>query len=150
MDNVASGNPPQVDHNRPIPVENDHPRPVAVPAGHAAAPAGVSRAPLTLGGPAKPAAPSAATPPAAPATAKVVTSTPITKKVTTGAVSTDRITAVKTFFAKLHAGSIDFLDVQIADWLKENPGVVIKQTNVSTGDVQGKTKEANLIVTIWY
>ncbi len=150
MDNVASGHPLQADLNKPMPVESDRPRPAAVPVNHAtAAPAGVSRAPLNLGGPAKPAAAPQATP-AAPAAPRIVTSSPVGKKVATGAMSTDRITAVKTFFAKLHPGAIEFLDGQIADWLKENPGISIKQTNVSTGDVQGKTTEANLIVTIWY
>jgi hypothetical protein len=143
MDNVASGSPPRADLNRPIPVESDRPKP-------AAAPAGVSRAPLNLGAAPKPAAPPATPAPPAAAASRIVTSSPVGKKVGTGAVSTDRITAVKTFFAKLHPGAIEFLDGQIADWLKENPGVSIKQTNVSTGDVQGKTTEANLIVTVWY
>ncbi len=148
MDNVVSGSPP-ADVNRPIPVESDRPKPVGAGAAHAAGPAGVSRAPLNFGAAAKPAvAPPA--PAAAPATPRVVTSTPIAKKSATGIVSTDRITAVKTFFAKLHPGAIEFLDGQISDWLKENPGISIKQTNVSTGDVQGKNTEANLIVTVWY
>jgi len=64
--------------------------------------------------------------------------------------STDRITGVKTFYAKLHPGAIAFLDEQITNWLKANPEVVVKRTNVATGDVLGKKTEPNLIVTIWY
>jgi hypothetical protein len=150
MDNVASSSPPQTDHNRPIPVESDRPKPTGSPVNHAAAPAGVSRAPLNLGAAGKPAATPPTAPSAAPAMPKITTSTPVVKKLGTGAVSTDRITAVKTFFAKLHPGAIEFLDGQIAEWLKENPGISIKQTNVSTGDIQGKNTEANLIITIWY
>jgi hypothetical protein len=81
---------------------------------------------------------------------KITTSTPIAKKLATGVVSGDRITGVKTFFAKLHPGAIEFLNDQIMTWLKENPGISIKHTNISTGDVQGKNTEANLIIIVWY
>ena len=64
--------------------------------------------------------------------------------------SAERITGVKTFFTKLHAGAIEFLDEVIAKWLKENPGVSIKLTNVITGEIQGKKTEPNIIVTVWY
>ncbi len=65
-------------------------------------------------------------------------------------VSTDRITGIKTFFAKLHPGAIDFLDEQIANWLKKNPEITIKRTNTVTGDIQGKKTEPNIIITVWY
>ncbi len=64
--------------------------------------------------------------------------------------SGDRITGVRTFFTKLHAGAITFLDEQIAKWLKENPGITIKLTNIVTGEIQGKKTEPNIIVTVWY
>jgi hypothetical protein len=145
MDNAVTSSPPQTDLNRPIPVESDRPKPAGPPANPGAGAATVSRAPLNLGGAAKP-----AVAPPAQAMPKVMTSTPVAKKASTGPVSSDRITGVKTFFAKLHPGAIEFLDDQIMGWLKENPGISIKQTNVSTGDVQGKNTEANLIITIWY
>ncbi len=73
------------------------------------------------------------------------------RKVSKGIVSwPDRITGVRTFFTKLHGGAIEFLDEQISDWLKENPGVQIKRTNTVTGDVIGKKTEPNIIITIWY
>ncbi len=62
----------------------------------------------------------------------------------------DRITGVKTFFTKLHQGSIDFMDGQICDWLRDNPGVNVRRTNVISGDVVGKKTEPNIIVTVWY
>lgn len=62
----------------------------------------------------------------------------------------DRITGCKTFFTKLHPGAIDFLDEQINQWLKDNPAVVIKMTNTSVGEVQGKKTEANILMTVWY
>jgi hypothetical protein len=65
-------------------------------------------------------------------------------------VSTERITGVKTFFAKLHAGAIAFLDEQITNWLNDNPGITIKRTNTVTGDVQAKKTEPNIIITVWY
>lgn len=64
--------------------------------------------------------------------------------------SPDRITGVKTFFAKLHAGAIEFIDTQITDWLRKNPGVVIKRTNTVAGMVIAKKTEPNIIITIWY
>ena len=72
------------------------------------------------------------------------------QKSTAKIVSCERITGVKTFFTKLHAGSIDFLNEQINKWLKENPGVVIKRTDTVTGMVAAKKTEPNLIITVWY
>jgi hypothetical protein len=63
---------------------------------------------------------------------------------------TGRITGVKTFFTKLHAGAMEFLDEQIVKWLQENPGISIKLTNTTTGEVQGKKTEPNIIISIWY
>ena len=65
-------------------------------------------------------------------------------------VSTDRISGVKTFITKLHAGSVEFLDEIINSWLKDNPGVIIKRTNTVVGEVRSKTTEPNLIITVWY
>jgi hypothetical protein len=147
MDNGASSSPSQADLNRPIPVESDRPKPAGPSASHAGAPVGVSRAPLNLGGASKPATPAS---PAAPAAPKIAAPAPAVKKVAAGVVPGERITAVKTFFAKLHPGAIEFLDEQIANWLKDNPSVSVKYANVTTGDVQGKNTEANLIISIWY
>ena len=69
-----------------------------------------------------------------------------TKKI----VSSDRITGVKTFFAKLQAESISFIDERINSWLAENPGIVIKRANTVTGMVIGKKTEPHIIVTVWY
>jgi len=62
----------------------------------------------------------------------------------------DRITGVRTFFTKLHAGAIEFLDEQITNWLRDNPGIMIKRTNTVTGNVAGKKVEPNIIITVWY
>jgi hypothetical protein len=64
--------------------------------------------------------------------------------------SPDRITHIKTFFTKLHAGSLEFLDQQINIWLKANPGIVIKKTNTAVGEVVAKKTEQNLVITVWY
>lgn len=61
-----------------------------------------------------------------------------------------RITGAKTFFTKLHAGAINFLDEQITKWLNDNPDITIKRTNVVTGEIQGKKTEPNIIITVWY
>ncbi len=75
---------------------------------------------------------------------------PIAKGPAEKITSTDRITGVKTFFTKLHAGAIEFLDEQITKWLRENPDITIKRTNVVTGEIQGKKTEPNIIITVWY
>ena len=75
---------------------------------------------------------------------------PVTKKTTEKVISSERITGVRTFFTKLHAGAMEFLDEQISNWLKENPDVVVKRTNLTTGDVAAKKTEPNIIITVWY
>ena len=113
-----------------------------IPFDDGAGGSGVSHSPLNLGGagtakvPAGPAAPSV----------KPAVKAPTAK----GVSSSDRVTGVKTFFAKLQPGSIRFLDEQINNWLGENPGITIKRTNTVTGEIQGKQTEPNIIVTIWY
>jgi len=75
---------------------------------------------------------------------------PIEKKPAEKPSSSERISGVKTFFTKLHAGALDFLDEQITNWLKVNPGITIKRTNTATGEVAGKKTEPNIIITVWY
>ena len=99
----------------------------------------VSHAPLNLGGGAAPKIERPAQP-AGPAAIKTAERTS----------STERITGVKTFFTKLHGGAIEFLEEIISKWLKENPGVSIKLTNIITGEIQGKKTEPNIIITVWY
>ncbi len=67
-----------------------------------------------------------------------------------GAMVSGRITGVRTFFTKLHAGAINFLDEQMTEWLKKNPDIVVKRTNITTGPITGKKIEPNIIITVWY
>ena len=127
MDNFGNSKIlPDEDRNKPIPFDDSGTGDV-----------GISHSPLNLGG----------------GTAEV----PKVKMVAGAAgkpaekiVSAERITGIKTFFTKLHAGSLNFLDEQITNWLKNNPGITIKRINTVTGEVQGKKTEPNIIVTIWY
>jgi len=64
--------------------------------------------------------------------------------------SAERITGMKTFFAKLHPGAMGFLDEQITNWLDDNQGITIKHTNTTVGEVQAKKTEPNIIITVWY
>ena len=124
MDNFDSGSVgPSEERNAPIPFDDDD--------------TSVSHSPLDLGG-------------GTVEISKIKAAEPIAKKPAEKIVSAERITGIKTFFTKLHAGSIDFLDEQITKWLKENPGITIKRTNTVTGEVVGKKSEPNIIVTIWY
>jgi hypothetical protein len=62
----------------------------------------------------------------------------------------ERVTTCKVFFTKLHPGAIKFLEDQITGWLKDNPTVVIKSTNVIMGEVQEKKTEPNIVIVVWY
>ena len=173
MDNASYQNPavpnfdklPKVDDelDKPIPLDLDEP--IALGEVGSANADVVSHTPLNLGGPpasapapsgpapaARPTSPSPVGGPSAPAPARPVASAPRPQAARSAAVvsSTDRITGVKTFFTKLHPGALEFLDEQICTWLKKNPGISVKHTNITTGDVQSKKTEPNIIITIWY
>jgi hypothetical protein len=146
MDNLGNNSfPGGSDNDKPIPLGNSP----------TSGSPGVSRAPLNLGGggdqpapAAKPAPKIVAPKPAQkPAATTPVAAAPVTAP---SAAAGDRITGLRTFHTKLHAGAIEFLGDQICKWLAENPEIVIKQTNITTGDVQGKKTEPNLIMTVWY
>ena len=126
MDNLENDNLGNEDLDKPIPFDADY-----------ASGSGISHAPLHLGGNNSEELPEVKIPrPAAKPTEKIV--------------SSDQITGVKTFFTKLHIGSIGFLDGQITSWLKDNPGVIIKRTNTATGMLVGKKAEPNILITVWY
>jgi len=179
MDNLGSSNPQRDHRDVPIPLEGDAEKPVRSEENPASGTPNVSRTPLNLGGgtgapvaapvqtpkpptaaPAQAPRPAAAAPvqaprPAAPPAAAVPAPRPLAPRPvvpkpvpTTGAG--DRITSCKTFFTKLHPGAIKFLEEQITAWLKENPTVFIKRTNVIMGEVQEKKTEPNIVIVVWY
>ena len=138
MDNFNSSNLGGPNLNEPIPLDEDLDKPIPLDDVGAGG-TGVSHSPLDLGG---------SSPVKVP---KIEVPKPFTMmKPAEKIVSTERITGVKTFFTKLHAGAMNFLDEQITKWLRENPDVKIKRTNTVTGEIQGKKTEPNIIITIWY
>jgi hypothetical protein len=166
MDNVANTNA----HGGDSPAKPATPHDTTVKEAPAGGNAAVSRAPLNLG--AAPAAapptapgpathnhvatgPAAAPPAAAPGTmprapapqAPVRRPLPVSPPVVPPSA---RTTNCKTFFTKLHPGAINFLDEQISKWLRENPSIVVKHTNVTTGEIVDKKTEPNILITIWY
>jgi hypothetical protein len=158
MDNYDLTNgqvpPPVDDVSKTIPFDDSDPPVSASP---------VSRKPLTLGanGSPKPQAvprPQASAPRPAPRPVPRPVPRPASaqaagvSKQVARAVSNNasRITGMKTFYTKLHPGALDFIDEQVAEWLKAHPSVSIKQTNVIVGEVQSKKTEPNIIITIWF
>ena len=137
MDNFNSSGFGGQNINDPIPLDQDLDKPIPLE-DISIGGGGVSHAPLDLGG---------SSPVEAP---KIKVPQPVAKKLTEKLVSGDRITGVKTFFTKLHPGAINFLDEQITKWLKENPDVVIKRTNIITGEIQAKKTDPNIIITVWF
>ena len=104
--------------------------------------ASISRDPLDLGG-------GKAIPKAKPRPA-VRAQRPVAQVISQPAAGEKKITGVRTFYTKLHAGALTFLDEQITGWLEKNPDIVIKRTNTVCGEVIGKKAEPNIIVTVWY
>ncbi len=141
MDNLDLSSFGEQDLNEPIPLDGPIPFEAIGPGE-----SGISHAPLDLGGGTAPAPTAPAAKPVAKPTASAVTAGKAGEKL----ASTDRIVGMKTFFTKLHGGAIEFLEQRIARWLKSNPDVVVKSTNVVTGDVVGKKVEPNIIITIWF
>ncbi|MFH1719287.1 MAG: hypothetical protein ABIF19_18190 [Planctomycetota bacterium] len=148
MDNFDGSNFGNQDLDKPIPFDN---------AGTSGM--GVSHSPLDLGGGGTAQAPKIGIPgPVAkpkvgipgPAVRPSVSPVRVQKSQEMAGSGEERIEGVKTFFTKLHPGAIAFLDEQIAKWLRENPGVTVKRTNVVTGEIQAKKTEPNIIITIWY
>ena len=141
MDNPNLIHPSDQDPDKPIPLGDDLDKPLKKEEATAK---NVSHSPLDLGNsrpagvqriPPKPAQPK-------PVTQVAHTAAP--------ALSLGRITSIRTFFTKLHVGALSFLDDQIMDWLKKNPDIIIKQTNICVGEVQGKKTEPNIVITVWY
>ncbi len=154
MDNVSSAHPnPAPNRNDSVPPNSGPSQPhrpepapaAATPATAPPAPAapGISRAPLNLGGTAS------APPAAAPVAPKAPVVRPAPPRPAPAAAG-DRITTCKTFFTKLHPGAILFLEGQINEWLKNNPGIVIKRTDVTVGEILEKKSEPSMIIVVWY
>ena len=142
MDQVSS-NPQRNDNsNGPLAPSSGAAEPIRLAEAPAGPPAGVSRAPLNLGG--------GAAAPAAPSVAKAPVPRPAPPKPAAAGAAGDRITACKTFFTKLHPGALHFLEEIIAKWLKENPQIVVKQTNVFQGEITEKKTEQNIVIVLWY
>jgi hypothetical protein len=146
MDNLDISNFDAQDLNEPIPLDGPIPFENIGPGE-----SGISHAPLDLGGgtaaaPKAPAPKAPAPKPVAKPSASLATGGQAGENLASG----DRIVGMKTFFTKLHGGAIAFLEEQIARWLKSNPDVVVKRTNVVTGPVVGKKVEPNIIITVWY
>ncbi len=148
MDNVGSNGPQPRPDKEPIPLAGGPEKTPSTENKPGNGPAPVSRAPLNLGSSAAAATPAAST--AGPVAARAPVPRPMPPRPMVAAGTSDRITGCKTFFTKLHPGAIDFLDEQINQWLKDNPNVLIKMTNTSVGEVQGKKTEANILMTVWY
>lgn len=158
MDNPDFRNPAVPNLDRPIPLNNDLDMPIPlddldmpIPLDNVApSKTNISHAPLNLGGPPAPPPARAPVPAQAPAAPQIRMPKGTVTKTTAQVASSERITGMKTFFTKLHGGAILFLEEQIGNWLKQNPAVIIKRTNITTGDVQGKKTEPNIIITVWY
>ena len=147
MDNLGNSNLHPNNREEPRPLDIDLDKPIPLGDEPKDGSPGVSRAPLNLGGGAKSPAPA----PMRKAPAPRPAPRPAPSRPAASAAGTnERITGCRTFFTKLHAGAIGFLNEQITQWLKDNPSVVIKRTDVVTGEIQGKKTEPNILMTVWY
>lgn len=141
MDNVGS-NHPNPNRTDSIPLNGGAGQPARPEAAPAVGAPNVSRAPLNLGG--------TVAAPAAPAVPKAPVAKPAPPKPPVAGATGERIANCRMFFSKLHPGAIKFLEDQITAWLKDNPGIVIKRTDVTTGEILEKKSEPSLIIVVWY
>lgn len=58
-------------------------------------------------------------------------------------------TRCRLFRTKMGLAAIDALDQQISEWL-DSEEIEVKHVCQNIGDIQGKTIESNLIITVWY
>ena len=58
-------------------------------------------------------------------------------------------TRCRLFRTKMGVAAIDALDEMVNSWL-DSEEVEVKHVCQNVGDVQGKTVESNLIITVWY
>jgi hypothetical protein len=56
---------------------------------------------------------------------------------------------VKTFHSKLTDDALRYVDVQINEWLDENPEFEVKLVTTTIGTFTGKVKEPHLICQVW-
>ncbi len=58
-------------------------------------------------------------------------------------------TRCRVFHSKIAVASLEVMEHQINEWL-DGDEIEIKQVHQTIGTMQGKIKEENLIVTVWY
>ena len=56
---------------------------------------------------------------------------------------------MKTFVCKLRPDAIELLDNQVNQWLDDHPDYEVKFATTTVGDMQGKTREPTLFLTVW-
>lgn len=170
MENSGNSSPQRDNREGPASAGGKAEEPIRLEESPTTASPSVSRAPLNLGGgaaapaPAAPAAPSAAPaarPPAPAAAPRPMAAAPAPRPAVPGlkppppkpvasSATGERITACKVFFTKLHPGALKFLEEQVTNWLRDNPSITIKSTDVIMGEVQEKKTEPNIVIVVWY
>ncbi len=59
-------------------------------------------------------------------------------------------TRCRAFHCKLSEAAVEFMNNQINEWLDHNDKIVVKFTNSTIGNFEGKHTEPNLIITVFY
>ena len=59
-------------------------------------------------------------------------------------------TRCRSFHCKLTDGALEFLNMQINEWIDKNPDIAIKFVRTNVGMFEGKHKEPNMILTLFY
>ena len=59
-------------------------------------------------------------------------------------------TRLRTFHTRLSEKAMNYLDLQINEWIDQNPDIEVKFSNITVGIVEGKKAEEHLIVNVWY
>jgi hypothetical protein len=57
---------------------------------------------------------------------------------------------VKVFHGRLSDDAVERVEERVNDWLEAHPDIEVKLANTTIGVWDGKTKDTNIVITVWY
>jgi hypothetical protein len=57
---------------------------------------------------------------------------------------------MKVFHGRLSDDAVERVEERINDWLEAHPDIEVKLANTTIGVWDGKTKDTNIVITVWY
>jgi hypothetical protein len=57
---------------------------------------------------------------------------------------------LKVFHGRLSDDAVERVEERVNDWLEAHPDIEVKLANTTIGVWDGKTKDTNIVITVWY